>query len=88
MTAWVTTGEIYITSGFCAVGNSRDRSSQILQSIMAKEAENSNKDASSRRLTPQSEISVDSGGELTNKEQAPHSVSLEVKVQARKWHRK
>lgn len=84
MTAWVTTGEIYITSGFCAVGNSRDRSSQILQSIMAKEAENSNKDASSRRLTPQSEISIDSGVSS----QAPHSVSLEVKVQARKWHRK
>lgn len=60
VTVWVTTGEIYITSGLCAVG-SRDRSSQILQSIMAKEAENSNKDASSRRLTPQSEISVDSG---------------------------
>lgn len=61
VTAWVTMGEIYITSGFCAVGNGRDRSSQTLQSIMAKEAENSNKDASSWRLTPQSEISDDSG---------------------------
>lgn len=46
MTVWITKDEIDIKLGFYAVGSRRDRSSQILKSIMAKEAENPNQDAS------------------------------------------